>query len=107
LVIPFAVGAIEWTVFTAAAAFEKRRAEHQLANTHLSDVSDELLLSARGQAIGVRLRYTVRFDEGLDDVRYRPIVSLHFESPFVAMWQLRSQTAFYHGAQSEGARECP
>jgi hypothetical protein len=92
LVIPFAVAGIEWSLFTANAAFEKRKVGLQLANAHLSEVTDEVLLAADGQPIGVRLRYTVRFDEGLDNVRYRPLVSLRFESPLVAMWHLRSET---------------
>jgi hypothetical protein len=92
ILIPFAVGAAVLAIISADAAFEKRKTEAQLANMHLSGVTDELLLSPGGNPIGIRLRYTVRFDEGLDDVRYRPSVMLRFSSPSLEMWNVRSET---------------
>ena len=91
--IPFVVAAVAYEIVTVSADIEERRTERQLANAHLSEVTDELLLSPRGNPVGIRLRYAVRFDEGLDDVRYRPIVSLGFETPFVPMTLVRAKTA--------------
>ena len=91
-IIPLVVISAAYGMFTAKLATERQRTERQLANAHLSDFTDELLLSAHGNPIGIRLRYTIRFDEGLDDFRYRPMVTLSFESPHVAMSQLRAAT---------------
>ena len=90
--IPLVVISAAYAIFTARLATERQTTERQLANAHLSEFTDELLLSARGNPIGIRLRYTIRFDEGLDDLRYRPLVTLSFESPHVAMSQLRAAT---------------
>lgn len=92
LAIPFVVAAVEYAIFAADAAFKKSRTTHQLAGAHLSAVTDEALLSAQGNPIGIRLRYTIRLDEGLDDVRYLPILSLGFEPHFIAMTRVRSDS---------------
>jgi len=93
--IPFAVSTVAFAVFAANTAVDERQAgrtEHQLGNAHMSELADEVLLSQHGNPIGIRLRYRVRFDEGLDDIRYRPSVSLNFESPSLAMSKVRSET---------------
>lgn len=45
------------------------------------DLADEALLGARGHPIGVRLRFKVRFEHGLDDTRLQPVAGLHIPSP--------------------------
>ncbi len=103
-IIPLAVAGLATEIVTSKETATKQRTEHQLANAHLSEVTDELLLSERGNPIGIRLRYTVRYADGLDDKRYRPIVSVRFDSPFVEMWPVRSQIDPAVGAQFD-ARE--
>jgi hypothetical protein len=44
-------------------------------------VSDEPLLTANGNPIGVRIRYTVQYDDGLDDLHYAPIAQVGTETP--------------------------
>lgn len=104
VIIPFAVAGLATEIVTSKETETKQRTEHQLANAHLSEVADELLLSERGNRIGIRLRYTVRYADGLDDKRYRPIVSIRFDSPSVEMWPVRSQTDPAVGARFD-ARE--
>lgn len=92
LIIPIAVVAVEFAIFATDTALKRSRTQQQLSNAHMSEVADEVLRSPRGNPIGIRLRYTVRFDQGLDDIRYRPMVSLRFDSRSAGMWEVRSET---------------
>ena len=103
VIIPFAVAGLATAIATIEATAANQRTEHQLANAHLSEVTDEVLLSERGNPIGIRLRYTVRYAEGLDDMRYRPVVSVRFVSPRVEMWPVRSQTNPAVGARFDAS----
>jgi hypothetical protein len=44
-------------------------------------VRDELLLGAGGNPIGVRVRYSVAYDDGLDDERNAPFAIVHLDEP--------------------------
>jgi hypothetical protein len=62
-------------------AFHESRTTRQLAHSRISSVSDEPLLTAKGNPIGVRIRYTVQYDDGLDDQHYAPFAQLWTETP--------------------------
>lgn len=89
--IPIVVGTIGQAGLKTSAALKESATARQLAGINVSPVEDEMLLSRRGNPIGIRVRYKVRFADGLDDIRYRPTVSLAFVSPHVEMWELRSE----------------
>jgi len=61
--------------------FKDRKTARQIAHSRIESVRDELLLSARGNPIGVRIRYRVEYDEGLDDLRYAPFANVHVDDP--------------------------
>jgi hypothetical protein len=44
-------------------------------------VRDELLLGPAGNPIGVRIRYTIAYDDGLDDLHYAPFATVHLNDP--------------------------
>jgi hypothetical protein len=47
----------------------------------LSEVVDEVLLGPGGHPIGLRLRYSVVYAEGLNDLHYMPSVTVHVREP--------------------------
>jgi hypothetical protein len=81
LALPFVcAGVILGTLRVVEETRNARRAD-QLANARAFDITDELLPGRSGNPIGVRLRYKVRFEKGLDDMRFHPFAMLHVESP--------------------------
>jgi hypothetical protein len=68
-------------VVSSAEAFHESRTTRQIAHSRISNVSDEPLLTANGNPIGVRIRYTVQYDDGLDDLHYAPIAQVGTETP--------------------------
>jgi hypothetical protein len=60
---------------------QERRTARQLAHSRISKVRDELLLGPGGNPIGVRIRYSVTYDDGLDDLRYAPFATIHLNDP--------------------------
>ena len=81
LALPFVCGGLILGTLRAIEETRDARRADQLAHATAFDISDEPLLSRSGNPIGVRLRYKVRFDKGLDDMRFHPFATLHFESP--------------------------
>ena len=59
----------------------QRRTARQVAHSRVSNVRDELLLGPGGNPIGVRIRYRVTYDDGLDDLHYAPLVTVHLHEP--------------------------
>lgn len=92
LVMPIVVTAVIYKILSAKVTEDRRRTAEQIKNMRLSDITDELLLSPHGNPLGIRLRYTLRLGEGLDDMRYRPIASITFGGPMSAMWSVRLET---------------
>jgi hypothetical protein len=81
LALPFVCGGvILGTLRVVEETHDARRAD-QLAHSRAFDITDEPLLGGLGNPIGVRLRYKVRFEKGLDDMRFHPFAMLHVESP--------------------------
>jgi hypothetical protein len=105
LLFPLTSAIVTYEIVKAKDAADKHlaeRTEYQLANAHMSESRDEVLFSARGNPIGICIRYTVRFDEGLDDTRYRSNVSLQFDS-MPAMWKIQAETIpFVKSSFSQG-----
>jgi hypothetical protein len=81
IILPFICAAAAIGIARLIESYDSARTARQLAQAQLLDVSDEPLLGAGGNPIGVRITYRVRFGEGLDDRRYRPFATLHVESP--------------------------
>jgi hypothetical protein len=59
----------------------ERRTARQLANSRIAAVRDDLLLGPGGNPIGVRIRYSVVYDDGLDDLHYAPFATVHVNAP--------------------------
>jgi len=59
----------------------ERKTARQLAHSRISSVRDELLLGSGGNPIGVRVRYSVSYDDGLDDERNAPLAIVHLDEP--------------------------
>jgi hypothetical protein len=67
----------------------ERRTARQVAHSHVSKVRDELLLGPGGNPIGVRIRYSVTYDDGLDDLHYAPFATVHLDDPVGNLLALR------------------
>lgn len=81
LALPFVCGGlILGTLRVIEETRDVRRAD-QLAHSLAFDITDEPLVGRSGEPIGVRLRYKVRFEKGLDDIRFHPFATLRVESP--------------------------
>jgi hypothetical protein len=52
-----------------------------VAHSRISKPRDELLLGPGGNPIGVRIRYSVTYGDGLDDQRYAPFATIHLNDP--------------------------
>jgi hypothetical protein len=59
----------------------ERRTARQLVHSRIATVRDDLLLGPGGNPIGVRIRYSVVYDDGLDDLRYGPFATVHVNEP--------------------------
>jgi hypothetical protein len=59
----------------------ERRTARQLAHSRISKVRDELLLGPAGNPIGVRIRYNIAYQDGLDDLHYAPFATVHLNDP--------------------------
>jgi hypothetical protein len=81
LALPFVCGGLILGTLRVIEETHDARRLDQLAHSRAFDITDEPLLGRSGNPIGVRLRYKVRFEKGLDDVRFHPFAMLHAESP--------------------------
>jgi hypothetical protein len=71
----------------------ERRTARQLAHSQMSEVADELLLGPGGHPIGVRLRYSVVYADGLDDLHYMPFATIHVNNPVGNLLALRKEVS--------------
>ena len=71
----------------------ERRTARQLAQSRISKVRDELLLGPAGNPIGVRIRYSVAYDDGLDDLHYAPFATVLMSEPVVTLPTLKTETS--------------
>jgi hypothetical protein len=81
IILPFMCAAAAIGIARLIESYDAARSARQLKHAQVLELSDESLLGAGGNPIGVRITYRVRFEEGLDDTRYQPFASLHVESP--------------------------
>jgi hypothetical protein len=58
-----------------------RRTKRQLEHSRISDLRDEPLPGPKGNAVGVRIRYRVEYDQGLDDDHFAPFATVHVDIP--------------------------
>jgi hypothetical protein len=102
VVVPFSI----FGILQLVSGYRERKVASQLAHSHLTNVRDELLLGAKGHPIGVRVHYTVTFDEGLDDLRRAPFSQMHVGVPVRNLPILdRHVTPKVEGAYREAAYE--
>jgi hypothetical protein len=78
---PVAVTISIFQVIRLVRGVHQRRTARQLAHSRISEVRDELLLGPAGNPIGVRIRYTIAYDDGLDDLHYAPFATVHLNDP--------------------------
>jgi hypothetical protein len=78
---PVAVTISVFQVTRLVRGIHERRTARQLAHSRISEVRDELLLGPAGNPIGVRIRYTIAYDDGLDDLHYGPFATVHLNDP--------------------------
>jgi len=81
IILPFVCAVAAIGIARLIESYDSARTARQLAQAQVLEFSDEPLLGAGGNPIGVRITYRVRFEEGLDDMRYQPFATLHVESP--------------------------
>ena len=79
--LPFTCAAAAIGMARLIESYDSARNARQLAHAQVLELSDEPLLGAAGNPIGVRITYRVRFEGGLDDIRYQPFATVHVESP--------------------------
>jgi hypothetical protein len=71
----------------------ERKTARQVTASRIVEVTDELLLGSKGNPIGVRVRYRVRYGEGLDDLGFRPFATLHVDEPSGNLWESSESVA--------------
>lgn len=86
IILPFVCAAAAVGMARVIESYDGARTARQLAQAQLLDLSDEPLLGAGGNPIGVRITYRIRFEEGLNDTRYQPFATLHVESRLRTIW---------------------
>jgi hypothetical protein len=59
----------------------ERRTARQLGHSRISQVRDELLLGPGGNPIGLRIRYSIAYEDGLDDPHNAPFAMVHVNDP--------------------------
>ena len=71
----------------------ERKTARQLAHSQMSEVRDELLLGPGGNPIGVRIRYSVMYADGLDDLHYMPFLTVHVNHPVGNLLALKKEVS--------------
>jgi len=81
IILPFVCAVAAIGIARLIEFYDNARTARQLAHAQVLDLNDEPLLGTGGNPIGVRITYRVRFEDGLDDMRYQPFATLHVDSP--------------------------
>jgi hypothetical protein len=71
----------------------ERRTARQVAHSRVSNVRDELLLGPAGNPIGVRIRYNVAYQDGLDNLHEAPFATVHVNDPMSNLLPLNKEVS--------------
>jgi hypothetical protein len=83
-----------------------RKVAFQIAHSRISNVRDEPLPGPKGHPVGVRIRYRVEYDEGLDDDRWAPFATVHVVNPAANLSVAgRHVESYSGGAYAKGTYE--
>jgi hypothetical protein len=77
ILCPFVVTTAVFQVTKLVRGAHERRTARQLAHSRISKVQDEMLLGPGGNPIGVRIRYSVAYQDGLSDLHDAPFATVH------------------------------
>jgi hypothetical protein len=78
---PFVVTTSVFQITKLVRGVHERRTARQLAHSRVSKLRDEVLLGPEGNPIGVRIQYSVAYEDGLNDLRYSPFATVHLNDP--------------------------
>jgi hypothetical protein len=93
ILCPVVVTASVFHISSLVRGVRERRTARQLAHSRISKVQDEPLLGAKGNPIGVRIRYSVAYADGLDDLRYAPFATVHVNDPVGNLLTLKKEAS--------------
>jgi hypothetical protein len=81
ILCPFVVATSVFQITKLVRGVHERRTARQLAYSRISNLRDELLLGPGGNPIGVRIRYRVAYQDGLDDLHDAPFATIQVNDP--------------------------
>jgi hypothetical protein len=93
ILCPFMVTTSVFQISGLIRGVHERTTARQLAHSRVSHVRDEPLLGPGGNPIGVRIRYSVAYDDGLDDPRNAPFATVLIRDPVVNLLTLKAEVS--------------
>jgi hypothetical protein len=93
ILCPFVVATSVFQITKLVRGVRERRTARQLAHSRISKLRDELLLGPDRHPIGVRIRYSVAYEDGLDDLHYSPFATVHLNDPMGNLLVLKKEVS--------------
>jgi hypothetical protein len=101
ILCPFVITTAVFQISGLVRGVHERRTARQLAHSRISNVWDEPLLGPGGNPIGVRVRYSVAYDDGLDDPHYAPFATVLMNERVVNLVTLKTEVSPSVGGKYE------
>jgi hypothetical protein len=93
ILCPIVVATATFQVASLTRRLHERTTARQLAHSRISKLADEPLLGGAGNPIGVRIRYSVAYADGLDDLHHAPFATVHVNAPVVNLLTLKTEVS--------------
>jgi hypothetical protein len=93
ILCPVVVATALFQITSLIRRVQERKTARQLAHSRISKLADEPLLGRAGNPIGVRIRYSVAYADGLDDLRHAPFAAVLMNAPVVNLLTLKTEVS--------------
>jgi hypothetical protein len=90
MLCPVVVATAIFQITSLVRRVHERTAARQLAHSRISKLADEPLLGGSGNQVGVRIRYSVAYADGLDDLHHAPFATVHVNAPVANLLTLKT-----------------